>query len=66
MDSKGSADDSDNTWTWTSDEKMAGKMMKGRFTMKFVSPTSYTFTYLMSEDGIKWVLLMDGQATKAK
>lgn len=65
MDSKGSSADAD-TWIWISDEKIAGKMMKARFTMKFISPATYTFTYEMSDDGTKWNLLMDGQATKAK
>lgn len=42
-DSKGSLDG--DTWTWTSDEKMGGNTVKGRFMMKFTSPTSYIFTY---------------------
>ena len=64
MESKGSTD-ADN-FIWTSDENMAGKIMKGRFTMKFTSPTAYTFTFEMSEDGTKWTLFMDGKATKGK
>src|SRR5580698_1398073 len=52
-----------DTWTWTSDEKMDG-MGKGRFTMKFTSPASYTFTYEMSPDGAKWTTEVDGKATK--
>jgi len=63
-DSKGSVDG--DTWTWTSDEKMGGTMVKGRFTMKITSPTSYTFTFEMSQDGTKWTLFMDGKATKSK
>lgn len=62
-DSKGSVDG--DTWTWTSDEKMGGTMVKGRFTMKITSPTSYTFTFEMSQDGTKWTLFMDGKATKS-
>jgi hypothetical protein len=62
MESKGSVDN--DTWTWTNDEKMGGTMMKGRFTMKLLSPTSYTFTYEMSQDGTKWSTVMDGKATK--
>ncbi len=64
VDSKGSVDG--NTWTWTNDEKMGDKVIKGRFTMNVVSPTSYTFTYEMSDDGSKWTNLMDGKATKGK
>lgn len=52
-----------DTWTWTSDEKWEGKVMKGRFIMKMSSPTSYTFTFDMS-DGTNWNALVDGKATK--
>jgi len=55
-----------DTWTWMSDEKMNGMPMKGRFKMKILSPTSYTFSYEMSQDGTKWDLIMDGKATKGK
>jgi hypothetical protein len=61
-DSKGSLDG--DTWTWISDEKMNGMTMKGRFTMKIVSPTSYNFTFEMSQDGTKWTNVMDGKASK--
>jgi hypothetical protein len=64
MDSKGLLDG--DTWTWTSDEKMGGMTMKGRFTMKMTSATSYNFTYEMSQDGTKWTTMMDGKATKGK
>jgi hypothetical protein len=63
-DSKGSVDG--DTWTWTNDEKMGGVTMKGRFTMKVTSPTSYNFTFEMSQDGTKWSTVMDGKATKGK
>jgi uncharacterized protein DUF1579 len=62
MESKGSLDN--DTWTWTNDEKMGGTIMKGRFTMKLLSATSYTFTFEMSQDGTKWTTVMDGKATK--
>jgi hypothetical protein len=63
-DSKGLLDG--DTWTWTSDEKMGEITMKGRFTMKITSSTSYTFTFEMSQDGTKWATVMDGKASKAK
>lgn len=63
-DSKGSVDG--DTWTWTSDEKMGAMSMKGKFTMKVTSPTTYNFSYEMSQDGTKWSTVMDGKATKAK
>jgi hypothetical protein len=63
-DSKGSVDG--DIWTWTSDEKMGSTTMKGRFTMKVLSPTSYNFSYDMSPDGTKWTTVMDGKAIKGK
>ncbi len=53
-----------DTWTWTNEDKMGETMVKGRFTMKFTSPTSYNFTYETSPDGTKWTTLVDGKATK--
>jgi hypothetical protein len=53
-----------DTWTWTSDEKMGSMTMKGRFTMKMTSATSYTFMFEMSQDGVKWSDVMDGKASK--
>lgn len=53
-----------DTWTWTSDEKMGGQVMKGRFTMKTLSPASYSFKFESSPDGSKWTTFMDGTATK--
>jgi hypothetical protein len=61
-DSKGSV--AGDTWTWIADEKMGGMTMKGRFTMKIISSTSYTFMFEMSQDGTKWSTVMDGKATK--
>jgi hypothetical protein len=63
-DSKGTLDG--DTWTWINDEKMGGMVLKGRFTMKNVSATGYTFSYEMSQDGKTWTNVMDGKATKQK
>jgi hypothetical protein len=61
-DSKGILDG--DTWTWTSEEKMGTMTMKGRFTIKVTSATSYNFTFEMSQDGTKWGTVMDGKASK--
>jgi hypothetical protein len=61
-DSRGKLDG--DTWTWTSDEKMGGMTMKGRFIIKMTSATSYTFSFDMSPDGTKWNTIMDGKGTK--
>jgi hypothetical protein len=63
-DSRGALDG--DTWTWLGDEKEGGMVMKGRFTMKMTSSTSYNFTFEMSQDGTKWTTVMDGKATKGK
>ena len=55
-----------DTWTWGADEKMGGQTMKGRFTMKILSPTSYSFKYELSSDGAQWTTVMDGKTTKSK
>ena len=54
-----------DTWTWASSEKMGDKVMKGRFTMKILTPTSYSFKFEVSPDGGSWTTVMDGTATKA-
>jgi len=61
-DSRGTLDG--DSWTWTNDEKMGNTTMKGRFTMKFTSSTSYSFTYEMSADGAKWATVVEGKASK--
>jgi hypothetical protein len=61
-DSRGTVDG--DTWTWTSDEKMGGTTMKGRFIMKITSATAYNFTFDMSTDGTKWSYVMEGKASK--
>lgn len=53
-----------DTWSWTSDEKMGGQVIKGRFSMKVLSPASYSFKFEMSSDGATWTTVMDGKATK--
>jgi Protein of unknown function (DUF1579) len=53
-----------DTWTWTSEEKMGGQTIHGRYTMKILTPTSYSFKYEMSPDGTAWNEIMEGKATK--
>jgi len=55
-----------NTWTWHSEDKMGGKVMKGRYTVHVLSPTSYTFKFEMASDSGEWNTIMEGKATKAK
>lgn len=55
-----------DTWTWTNEEKMQGKTMRGRYTVKTISPTSYTFKFEMAPEGGDWSTIMEGKATKTK
>ncbi len=58
---------SGKTWTWSSDEDMGGKKMKGKFVINEVSPASYTFKFDLSTDnGKTWSNVMAGKATKIK
>ncbi len=61
-DSKGTVDG--DTWTWTSDEKMGGMTMKGRFTIHMTSTSAYTYAFDMSQDGTKWSTVVEGKANK--
>jgi hypothetical protein len=53
-----------DTWTFTDTQKMGGKMINGRYTMKILSPTSYTFKFEMQPEGGEWMTAMEGKATK--
>ena len=52
-----------DTWTWTDENNMGDKVVKGRYTMKIKSPTSYDFKYEMSTGG-DYATVMEGKATK--
>ena len=62
--SKGTVDG--DTWVWNNDMKMGPQTLKGRFTMKILSPTSYSYKYETSPDGNSWTTVMDGKETKMK
>jgi hypothetical protein len=53
-------------WTWTSEQEMNGKMVKSRFTMKELSPTSYSFKWESSTGGAAMATIMEGKMTKAE
>ena len=55
-----------DTWNWTNEFKMGPQTMKSRYTMKILSPDSYTFKFEMSPDGTKWETGMEGKTTKSK
>jgi hypothetical protein len=53
-----------DTWTWTGDEHVGGMTMKGRVTLKVLSPTSYTTKFELSMDGNQWFQTMEAKSTK--
>jgi len=55
-----------DTWTWTGDSDLGDHVVKGRFVVKVVSPTAYTFRFDYSPDGSTWTNAMEGKATKAE
>jgi hypothetical protein len=55
-----------DTWVYTDESKMGGKLVKSRYTMKQLSPMSYTFKWEMQGEGGTWSTLMEGKSTKAQ
>jgi hypothetical protein len=55
-----------DTLTWNNEMKMGPQTIKGRFTQKMLSPTSYSYRFEMSADGTNWNLAMEGKDTKNK
>jgi len=53
-----------DTWTWSNEQKMGGQIMKGRFSIKQLSATSYAFKFEMAPPGGDMVTVMEGKATK--
>ena len=56
---------SGNTWSWTGEDKMGGKLIKSKYTIMMPSPTSQTFKWEVSDDGGKtWKAAAEGKSTK--
>jgi Protein of unknown function (DUF1579) len=53
-----------DTWTYTNEEKIEGKMIKGRFSITQLSATAYNFKFEMQPQGGQWATMMEGKATK--
>ncbi|HZD30501.1 MAG TPA: DUF1579 family protein [Candidatus Angelobacter sp.] len=52
-----------DTWTWSSNE-MGGMPLKNRYSIKALSPASYSYKFEFSPDGTSWVIFLEGKATK--
>lgn len=55
-----------NAWNWTTETKMAGKIVKGRVAIAVTSPTEYTFKFELADDKGAYSTIEEGKATKAK
>jgi hypothetical protein len=55
-----------DTWTYTDESKMGGKMVKSRYVIKVGTPTAYTFKWELQGEGGAWSTVMEGKSTKAK
>jgi hypothetical protein len=53
-----------NTWTWESEEKLNGLVIKGRYTIVETSPNSYTFRSEVADPKGGWATVMEGTATR--
>jgi hypothetical protein len=53
-----------DTWIWLSESTIGSQTMKGRLTMKVVSPKAYNFKFELSPDGASWETLLEGKDTK--
>jgi hypothetical protein len=53
-----------NTWTWRGTDKMGGKTIHSRYTVKLDSPTTQSFKWETSEDGKSWTVAAEGKSTK--
>jgi hypothetical protein len=52
------------TWTWGTESKMAGKVMKTKVTIKETGPTSYDFRMEMAMDGAAFAPVLEGKCTR--
>ena len=55
-----------NVWTWNTESKVAGKLIKGRATISIASPSSYTYKFEIADDKGAFITIEDGKATKTK
>ena len=53
-----------DTWTWQSETRMGAQTMKGRLTIKVLSPRAYNFKFEMSPDGSTWTTVLEGKDAK--
>ncbi len=56
---------SGNTWSWTGQDMMGGKMINSKYTIVLTSPTTQAFKWETSADsGKTWTTAAEGKSTK--
>lgn len=55
-----------NTWSWTGEGKMGGKMVKSKFTIVEQSKDAFTFHNESSVDGGPWSVTEEGKYARAQ
>jgi len=53
-----------NTWTWESEEKLNGIVIKGRYTIVETGPNTYTFKSEVADPKGGWATVMEGKAQR--
>ena len=53
-----------NTWTWLTEDRLAGKAVKGRATITTTSSTQYTFKFELADAKGGYTTLSEGKGTK--
>jgi len=53
-----------NTWTWLVEDKIPGRVVKGRTTITVLSPTQFTSKYEMDDGKGGYTTILEGKATK--
>ena len=53
-----------DTWTWSGEQHISGKITKTRFIVKMLSPAAHAFRFESSPDGIEWTTVGEGKAAK--
>ena len=53
-----------NTWTWMVEDKIPGKVVKGKTTITVLSPTQYISKYEMDDGKGGYTTILEGKATK--
>lgn len=57
---------SGDAWSWEGETMMGGQAVKQRYTIKQLSPDSYSFEFSMSMAGGPWATVVTGTETRVK